>query len=47
MPFFVKLDKMEIEVLGTHFNIMAYDNEASTKTTLLEGAIKMNYYHVN
>lgn len=44
MPFFVKLDKMEIEVLGTHFNIMAYDNEASTKTTLLEGAIKMNYY---
>ena len=44
MPFFVKLNKMEIEVLGTHFNIMAYDNEASTKTTLLEGAIKMNFH---
>jgi hypothetical protein len=44
MPFFVKLNQMEIEVLGTHFNIMAYDNEASTKTTLLEGAIKMNFH---
>jgi len=47
MPFFVKLNQMEIEVLGTHFNIMAYDNEASTKTTLLEGAIKMNFHGVS
>jgi transmembrane sensor len=31
-----------VEVLGTHFNIMAYSDEASMNTTLLEGAIKFN-----
>ena len=31
----------EIEVLGTHFNINAYDDEAGVKTTLLEGAVKV------
>lgn len=30
----------EIEVLGTHFNINAYDDETETKTTLLEGSVK-------
>lgn len=32
----------EVEVLGTHFNIMAYADEATINTTLLEGAIKMH-----
>lgn len=31
-----------IEVLGTHFNIMAYDEEAAINTTLLEGSVKVN-----
>ncbi|HWK06353.1 MAG TPA: FecR domain-containing protein [Puia sp.] len=29
----------EIDVLGTHFNINAYADESSVKTTLLEGAV--------
>lgn len=29
----------EIEVLGTHFNVSAYDDEPTIKTTLLEGAV--------
>jgi ferric-dicitrate binding protein FerR (iron transport regulator) len=32
----------EVEVLGTHFNINAYDDEEAVKTTLLEGAIKLS-----
>lgn len=31
----------EIEVLGTHFNIKAYKNEANIQTTLLEGSVKL------
>lgn len=31
-----------IEVLGTHFNINAYEDEASIKTTLLEGKVKIS-----
>jgi ferric-dicitrate binding protein FerR (iron transport regulator) len=30
-----------VEVLGTHFNIMAYNDERDMKTTLLEGAVKV------
>jgi len=31
-----------VEVLGTHFNINAYADEPSTKTTLLEGSVRIN-----
>jgi transmembrane sensor len=31
----------EVEVLGTHFNINAYDEEPDTKVTLLEGSIRL------
>lgn len=31
----------ETEVLGTHFNISAYADDAETKTTLLEGSIQV------
>ncbi len=41
IPFRVKTGRAEIEVLGTHFNVMAYDDENEMKTTLLEGAIKI------
>ncbi|NII29680.1 FecR family protein [Pseudoflavitalea sp. X16] len=30
-----------VEVLGTHFNINAYHDEANIKTTLLEGSVKI------
>jgi ferric-dicitrate binding protein FerR (iron transport regulator) len=42
MPFKINVnDKAEVEVLGTHFNINAYDDEDAIKTTLLEGSVKV------
>lgn len=41
MPFHVFLHGMQVEVLGTHFNIHAYGDEAMMKTTLLEGSVKV------
>jgi len=41
-PFKVSVQGMEIQVLGTHFNVMAYSDDAAVKTTLLEGAVKIN-----
>ena len=39
-PFKVKLeDSSEVKVLGTHFNVMAYENEKSKNITLLEGSV--------
>jgi transmembrane sensor len=40
-PFIVKSRQQRIEVLGTHFNVMAYGDEIETKTTLLEGSVKV------
>jgi ferric-dicitrate binding protein FerR (iron transport regulator) len=40
MPFIVSIQGAEIQVLGTHFNVMAYNDEAMLNTTLLEGSIK-------
>lgn len=42
MPFRIGMKAMEVEVLGTHFNIMAYDEEDMIRTTLLEGAVKVS-----
>lgn len=42
-PFIVKSGNQEIEVLGTHFNVHAYDNEPIVKTTLLEGSVAVRY----
>lgn len=42
-PFKVKLeDGAEVEVLGTHFNIMAYNDEQENRTTLLEGSVRVS-----
>lgn len=41
-PFIVKSGRQEIQVLGTHFNVNAYPDEQLIKTTLLEGAVKLN-----
>jgi transmembrane sensor len=40
-PFHVSVNAMGVTVLGTHFNIMAYSEESSIKTTLLEGSVKV------
>ncbi len=42
IPFYVKTAKQEIKVLGTHFNVNAYEDERTTATTLLEGSIMVN-----
>lgn len=43
IPFRVSVNgRAEIEVLGTHFNVDAYDNNKALKTTLLEGSVKVN-----
>lgn len=39
MPFVVSVNGAEVQVLGTHFNVMAYNEEEAVKTTLLEGAV--------
>ncbi len=41
-PFRVKVKDTYINVLGTHFDVMAYDNEESINTTLLEGSLKVD-----
>ncbi|MBO9565558.1 MAG: FecR domain-containing protein [Niastella sp.] len=40
--FHVKHKDMNVEVLGTHFNVMAYEDESSIQTTLLEGLVSVN-----
>lgn len=40
-PFIVKIRQVKVEVLGTHFNVMSYQDEGEIKTTLLEGAVKI------
>jgi len=40
-PFIVESGNQRIEVLGTHFNVNAYDDEKVFRTTLLEGSVKV------
>jgi ferric-dicitrate binding protein FerR (iron transport regulator) len=40
-PFHVNVKGMQVEVLGTHFNVNAYGDENDIKTTLLEGLVKV------
>ena len=40
-PFHVKVNDMQVEVLGTHFNINAYEDENAIRTSLLEGSVKI------
>lgn len=41
-PFYVNVDQQaQIRVLGTQFNINAYSNEASIRTTLVDGGIQV------
>ena len=40
-PFRVQKGTNTVEVLGTHFNINAYEDESSIRVTLLEGKVKV------
>ncbi|MEI3797493.1 MULTISPECIES: FecR family protein [unclassified Chitinophaga] len=42
MPFHVKAGNTTIDVLGTHFNINAYKDEATINTTLVQGAVRVS-----
>jgi len=46
-PFIVETDKQSVEVLGTHFNINSYKDEPLTKTTLLEGSVRVSHNKTN
>lgn len=41
MPFIVSHDNMKVKVLGTRFNINAYDDEPDVRVTLLEGSVRV------
>jgi ferric-dicitrate binding protein FerR (iron transport regulator) len=42
-PFIVSANnKADVTVLGTHFNVNAYDDEGNIKVTLLEGSVSVN-----
>jgi ferric-dicitrate binding protein FerR (iron transport regulator) len=46
VPFTVRIkhengEEEEVQVLGTHFNVNAYDEEPGTAVTLLEGAVRV------
>jgi hypothetical protein len=41
MPFVVSKGGTTIQVLGTHFNVNAYDDESSLNVTLLEGSVSV------
>ncbi|WP_380921189.1 FecR family protein [Sphingobacterium anhuiense] len=40
-PFVLSSGRQQLEVLGTHFNVSAYTEDATVKTTLLEGKVKL------
>jgi hypothetical protein len=40
-PFKVNVGKMTVRVLGTHFNIHAYEDEGVIRTSLLEGSVQV------
>ena len=40
-PFKVSVGDVQVEVLGTHFDVMAYEDENAINTTLLAGAVRV------
>jgi transmembrane sensor len=40
-PFIVRVNGMEVQALGTQFNINSYNDEASVSTTLIEGSVRV------
>lgn len=44
MPFIVETEGMDIQVLGTVFNVMAYTDEPKNIVTLVEGSVKVQSF---
>ncbi|MBS1606119.1 MAG: FecR family protein [Bacteroidetes bacterium] len=42
LPFFVEARNMTVQVLGTEFDLMAYSDEETVKTTLVSGGIRVS-----
>ncbi|MDR2950468.1 MAG: FecR domain-containing protein [Prevotella sp.] len=42
-PFIVKTDGIDVEVLGTKFNVSAYSDNPNIITTLQEGKVQLNF----
>lgn len=42
MPFIVHTGNADVKVLGTHFNVKAYQEDNAIKTTLLEGSVSLS-----
>jgi len=42
-PFHVSISGVDIQVLGTRFNIKSYDEDNKVDVSLLEGSVKMSY----
>lgn len=40
-PFIVHTGKMTVKVLGTKFNVKSYNNDATSETTLIKGAVEV------
>lgn len=41
-PFIVQTKAVDVQVLGTHFNVEAYNNDPEIKTTLFEGSVAVS-----
>ena len=41
VPFLVTANGVQVQVMGTHFNVNAYTEETLLRTTLLEGSVKV------
>ena len=47
-PFMVRIDDFySVEVLGTEFNITAYEDDHLIETTLVTGKVKLNIHLVD
>jgi transmembrane sensor len=46
-PFRVQSNDQTVEVLGTHFNISAYENDGDVKTTLITGKVQVKTQYNN
>ncbi|TYR37537.1 DUF4974 domain-containing protein [Sphingobacterium phlebotomi] len=42
IPFIVKAGNQEVEVLGTQFNVNAYEDDETMETALIEGSVKVS-----
>jgi ferric-dicitrate binding protein FerR (iron transport regulator) len=42
LPFIVRTPQVNVKVLGTHFNVNAYEDDNDVKTTLLEGSVNLS-----